>query len=212
MHLPLTRLDRYTTFFSPQWRSISSQLSPLFVKSILPTPRHNGPISIYTQVRPTTALKHVHTPTRARAHAHAHNTHVVRRANFSSIARIPSANPLPSPRFYCVFWHRGFVWPTPSNENRSYPSEFFLLPAKILDTRTRSRFLLPAGLQSYLIGPNIELLEHITSWDWINSIFSSVEFLEAVKDWNGFVKILNLWIKGFKGRRCPCIQIIFLET
>lgn len=29
-------------------------------------------------------------------------------------------------------------------------------------------------------------------------------------DWNGFVKILNLWIKGFKGRRCPCIQIIFL--
>lgn len=116
MHLPLTRLDRYTTFFSPQWRSISSQLSPLFVKSILPTPRHNGPISIYTQVRPTTALKHVHTPTRARAHAHAHNTHVVRRANFSSIARIPSANPLPSPRFYYVFWHRGFVWPTPSND------------------------------------------------------------------------------------------------
>lgn len=51
--------------------------------------------------------------TYTRAHTH---THVVRRANFSSIARIPSANPLPSPRFYCVFWHRGFVWPTPSND------------------------------------------------------------------------------------------------
>lgn len=76
--------------FSPQWRSISSQLSPLFEKSILATPRQWADIYIHWfSLHPC-------------AHTHTRST-----SKFFRIARIPSEILFLSSNleFYCVFWH-----------------------------------------------------------------------------------------------------------
>lgn len=166
MHLPLTRLDRYTIFFSPQWRSISSQLSPLFEKSILATPRQWADIYIHT------GSAYIHTHTHIYTHVQRANFFVLRGSRAKILFSILLC--VLTPRFRVATTIR----PTPNDacslnvqeRNRSYPNEFFLLPAKILDTRTRSRFLLLVGFHDPIVSDRTEYRVTGTHRDWINSI------------------------------------------
>lgn len=100
-------------------------------------------------------------------HTHPH-THIHTRSTskFFRIARIPSE--ILFSILLCVLTPRfrvaTTIRPTPNDacslnvqeRNRSYPNEFFLLLAKILDTRTRSRFLLLVGFHDPIVSDRTE--------------------------------------------------------
>lgn len=145
--------------FSPQWRSISSQLSPLFEKSILATPRQWADIYIHWfSLHPCC----VHT----RIHVQQANFFVLRgsRAKSSSFRRISNFIVCFDTRFRVATettllpcWRlrepilSERVFPPPC-ENIGYSNFFHTLV---------SYYSSVSPWQSYLIGLNIELLEHV---------------------------------------------------